>query len=87
MVRSPLLATVGPKAFVCLVCAHDQFFDREVLLNTSGMTFLGWDWANASALGLVCARCSYVHEFAGSSVRLWQVDGGYPADVERTPAP
>ncbi|WP_157101863.1 hypothetical protein [Nocardia caishijiensis] len=32
-------------------------------MNTPGMTFMGWDWLNESATGVVCVHCGYVHQF------------------------
>lgn len=34
------------------------------MLNTSTMTLLGLDWANRSAITLMCDRCGLVHWFA-----------------------
>jgi hypothetical protein len=36
------------------------------------MEFLGVEWANASATGLICTDCGYVHEFAGDAVQLYK---------------
>jgi predicted nucleic-acid-binding Zn-ribbon protein len=86
----PRLATVRGRALQCLVCGGGEFWDREVKLNSTGMEFLNLAWANRSALGLLCARCGYVHEFVGDAVKLWDRDGGYPAGVGRStvsPAP
>jgi predicted nucleic-acid-binding Zn-ribbon protein len=71
--KQPVTATIADRALVCLVCGHGQFWDQEVKLNTSGMEFLDLGWANQSALGLICASCGYVHEFAGDVVKLWEL--------------
>ena len=34
------------------------------MMNTRGLTFMGWDWANKAARCLVCERCGYIHWFA-----------------------
>jgi hypothetical protein len=68
----PVTATLGERPLACLVCGHDQFWDREVKLNTSGMEFFDLGWANKSALGLICTACGFVHEFAGDALQLWE---------------
>jgi hypothetical protein len=56
-----LLRTGAPLS--CLVCGGQAFARREVKLNTSGMSFLGLDWANRSGDGAVCRACGFVHTF------------------------
>lgn len=58
---------VVEKPFTCLVCGSDRFTQREVLLNTSGVTFLGFDAFNRAADGAVCTACGFVHHFAGDA--------------------
>ncbi len=48
---------------VCVVCKGEKFWERTTLMNTTGMTFFGLDWANRKALNLVCENCGYVHWF------------------------
>lgn len=74
MSARPAVVTIGPdrRPFSCLVCQGKLFFDREIKLNTSGMEFFGIEWANQSAMGLVCARCGYVHTFLNDSIELWE---------------
>ncbi|WP_029291494.1 hypothetical protein [Cellulomonas sp. HZM] len=55
------------KPFTCHVCGGAAFFQREVKLQTTGMTFFDLDWLNRSADGAVCASCGYVHLFAGDA--------------------
>jgi hypothetical protein len=62
----------------CLVCRGQLFTDREIKLNTSGMEFLGMEWANRSGTALICDRCSFVHTFAGGGFELWAPSDGYP---------
>jgi hypothetical protein len=50
-------------ALACLVCGGVRFTRREVLLNTSGMSFMDLDWANRSGDGAVCRSCGFVHTF------------------------
>jgi predicted nucleic-acid-binding Zn-ribbon protein len=61
-------------SFRCLICGGEQFWDRTVQLNTSGMEFLGIEWANESATGLICTDCGYVHEFAGNALQLYKTE-------------
>jgi predicted nucleic-acid-binding Zn-ribbon protein len=68
----PVTATIGDKHIHCVVCGGSEFWDREVKLNTTGLEFLDFAWANKSALGLVCSTCGYVHEFLGDAVQMWE---------------
>ena len=74
------LVTVGPRRqpFACTVCRGQLFSAREVKLNTTGAEFFNMGWANASADGLVCDGCGYLHTFVSGAVELWKPDGGYP---------
>lgn len=80
MSRSPSLVTVGPERtpMRCLVCRGQLFADREIKLNTTGMEFLGMEWANRSGTALICDACGFVHTFAGDGFELWETKGGYP---------
>ncbi|MET9859485.1 hypothetical protein ABZY93_09175 [Streptomyces smyrnaeus] len=64
--RGPWLVWVGPRQLHCPLCRGTLFWDREVQLNTAGMSFLNLDWANASATGVQCADCSRLELFADS---------------------
>lgn len=55
--------SMNQKKIVCPFCGHDKFEYREILLNTPGMTFLGFDWANRSASVLICTDCSRIEWF------------------------
>ncbi|MCC5912306.1 MAG: hypothetical protein JJT76_17965 [Clostridiaceae bacterium] len=55
--------TIVGKDLICPVCDHDEFWTRETLMNTSGATFLGFDWANKAATNYVCNVCGYVYWF------------------------
>lgn len=76
--RKPRLVTINRGPLRCLICAHQEFFDREVKLNSTAMELFDLGWANQSVLGLICAGCGYVHQFAGDGPELWDRDGGYP---------
>lgn len=62
--RGPWRAWVGTHQLRCTLCEGELFWDREVQLNTAGMTFLKLDWANDSATGIQCADCSRLELFA-----------------------
>jgi predicted nucleic-acid-binding Zn-ribbon protein len=47
----------------CVICKNTLFWTRTTLMNTSGMSFLGLDWANKNATNYVCNACGYVHWF------------------------
>jgi hypothetical protein len=47
----------------CAHCGGKKFDSGTALLNSSGMTFLGLDWANRSANLLICTKCSHINWF------------------------
>lgn len=53
----------GEIELACRICKHDRFWRREAQLNTPVATFFNMDWANATALCLVCEHCGYIHWF------------------------
>ncbi|GAA3536300.1 hypothetical protein GCM10022234_36390 [Aeromicrobium panaciterrae] len=59
------------KPLVCNVCGNDEFLQREIKMQTTGMTFFDLDFLNESSDGVVCNRCGYVHMFA-ATVHEWQ---------------
>lgn len=59
----PTRFAVAGKQVVCAHCQGIEFDASNALLNTSGLTFLGLDWANREAHVLVCRRCSAVQWF------------------------
>lgn len=48
---------------VCPICGGKMFYDRKTLMNTMGMTFMGYDWLNAEATNYICSDCSYIYWF------------------------
>jgi hypothetical protein len=54
---------VKGKNLVCPVCSNDEFWRRTTLMNTSGMTFMGWDWLNREGENFICSNCGYVFWF------------------------
>ncbi len=54
----------------CPHCGFAEFAEGSAQLNTSGMTFVGLDWANKSATTLACTNCGLVQWFLKSPERL-----------------
>ncbi|WCO65185.1 DUF2510 domain-containing protein [Iamia majanohamensis] len=59
----------APSGMSCLVCDHGDFDRAQYMLNTQGMTLLGWDGFNRQATCLVCRRCGFIHWFAPAPPR------------------
>lgn len=57
----------------CPVCAGQTFAHRSIKLNTTGATFLGFDWANADSDGVACLRCGRIQEFVSGFIRVRDV--------------
>lgn len=70
---------VGDHAVACGFCEHDLFHDREIQLNTAGLTFMGLDWANRSSVGLICTQCGYIMEFVGGNISVADADADTPS--------
>ena len=51
---------VAGRPMTCRECTHDTFYTRRTLLNTRGLTFLGWDVLNKDAANYICARCGHL---------------------------
>jgi predicted nucleic-acid-binding Zn-ribbon protein len=51
------------KEIRCPICGNDKFFQRNGLMETPGMTFLGLDWMNKEAYNFICSDCGYVYWF------------------------
>ena len=47
----------------CSHCKNTYFIKGSAMLNTAGMTFLGLDWANRTAITLMCDNCGLIHWF------------------------
>ena len=66
---------VKGKDLECPVCGNKRFATRRSLMNTMGMTFMGWDWLNKEADNLICSDCGYVFWFLESrSIRTTKID-------------
>lgn len=50
---------IAGKTVTCSHCGSTDFDEREGKVNTTGLTLLDLDWANRSALVLVCKRCGH----------------------------
>lgn len=68
--RSPVSAYFRERKIMCVVCGSDRFYQREVLLSTSGMQFMNLGWANESALALTCTQCGNLLQFVGDQLEL-----------------
>ncbi|RYD81820.1 MAG: hypothetical protein EOP84_10385 [Verrucomicrobiaceae bacterium] len=51
------------KTVCCSHCAGELFSEREALLNTSGASFVGFDWLNKSGSALLCDNCGLIQWF------------------------
>jgi hypothetical protein len=54
----------------CSHCGGEDFDAGSALLNTTGMTFLGLDWANRTANMLICTSCSHIDWFLEEPERV-----------------
>lgn len=61
--QTPTTKSISGHDLVCPVCKNDKFFERETLMNTPGMTFIGLEWANKRAQNAICSSCGYVFWF------------------------
>jgi hypothetical protein len=67
--EEPRVTDPRQPGFTCLNCGGGSFTEREVKLNTSGMSFAGLDWANKSGEGYICNHCGFMHTFARGARR------------------
>lgn len=51
------------KTLECPICQHTEFWTRETLMNTTGMTLAGIEWANRKAMNYICNDCGYIFWF------------------------
>ncbi len=56
---------IGQQRLTCCVCGHQQFHERNSLLNTRAATFFNVDWANKEATNYICAQCGFIFWFIG----------------------
>ena len=57
---------IAGKLVHCSHCGGSRFDEREGKINTTGMSFIGLDWANQSAKVLVCQECGHLEWFLGA---------------------
>lgn len=57
---APHIFQINGKPINCTHCGNTQFFKKQILLNTPGMTFFSLDWANKTASTLICTKCSQI---------------------------
>ena len=61
--NKPCEYEINGEPFECTHCRYTQFLKGEAMLNTAGMTLLGLDWANRTAVTLMCDQCGLIHWF------------------------
>ncbi len=54
----------------CSHCGNVHFDEGDALLNTTGLTLLGLDWANRTANLLICTNCGHVEWFLAAPQEL-----------------
>jgi len=54
---------IDGKQLTCPVCEGTQFWTRRTLLNTAGVSFLGFDFLNKTAKNYICSNCNYIYWF------------------------
>lgn len=54
---------VAKQPLSCPFCKNDVFTEREIKLNTTGMSLMNLDWANTAARGFVCTTCGRIEMF------------------------
>ena len=52
--------SISGKKLVCPICQNNEFWTRETLMNTTGMTLAGIEWANRKATNYICNNCSHI---------------------------
>jgi len=50
----------------CKHCGNDTFLQKEGLVNSRGMTLMGFDWLDAGAIVHICSSCGFLHWFSGT---------------------
>lgn len=54
---------VAGRQVVCSHCGGTEFERSEALLDSAGMSFIGFEWAGRSATVLICKRCGHIEWF------------------------
>ena len=55
--------SVEGKKVTCPHCGNQTFAEGTAQLHTAGMTFIGLEWAQASAYTLLCSKCGRIEWF------------------------
>ena len=61
--NEPCEYEIDSEPFECSHCKHTKFLKGSAMLNTAGMTLMGLDWANRTAVTLMCDHCGLIHWF------------------------
>jgi hypothetical protein len=61
--KEPEEVEIAGRSLKCEMCGGHRFWQREAQLNTAVATFFNFDWANASAVCIVCDSCGYIYWF------------------------
>ena len=69
----------------CHACQGLVFAQREIKMNTTGMSFFDLDWLNKSADGVICVRCGFVHTFMGGAHQWVAPEDVKPGDLPSDP--
>ncbi len=55
--------SISGQTLTCPICKQTKFWTRETLMNTTGMTLAGIEWANKAAKNYICDNCGYIFWF------------------------
>lgn len=55
---------------MCPHCVCNEFERSEAQLNTAVLTLLDFDWANRSAVVLICRNCGHIEWFLDTNGEL-----------------
>jgi predicted nucleic-acid-binding Zn-ribbon protein len=61
---------VQDKQVSCSHCSNNTFTEGSAQLNTAGMSFIGFDWANKSATTLLCSECGRIEWYINKPKRV-----------------
>lgn len=58
--KEPQEVKIKGNTLICPVCGGTHYRTRRTLLNTPGVSFLGFDWLNKTAINYICDECDYI---------------------------
>ena len=64
--EQPEAVTVNGAPLFCVICKHDQFFERRAQLHGPVATLFNLEWIAPTATCVICSRCGSVHWFLQS---------------------